>query len=80
MLGIALFGDNPIGWCLPAIVSSSFSIALLYLLALRLTGNRTASLSVAALNVIRRTRRPRPGFDSPRGLMVLLARQPIYAI
>jgi len=49
MLGISLFGDNPLGWRIFSIISSSLSIALLYKLALLLTKRKTASFSAALL-------------------------------
>lgn len=48
-VGILIFGDNPVGWRLPSILSSSISTGLLYLLTLSLTGNRLTSFSAALL-------------------------------
>lgn len=49
MVGILIFGDNPLGWRLFSILFSSITIGLLYLLTLSLTGNRLASFSAALL-------------------------------
>lgn len=49
MVGILIFGDNPLGWRLFSISFSSISIGLLYLLTLSLTGNRLTSFSAALL-------------------------------
>lgn len=49
MVGILIFGDNPLGWRLFSILFSSISICLLYLLTLNLTGNRLTSFSAALL-------------------------------
>lgn len=50
MVGIMIFGDNPLGWRLFSILFSSISIGLLYLLTLSLTGNRLTSFSAALLS------------------------------
>ncbi len=47
MLGIILFGDNPLGWRIFPIVSSSVSIALTYMLAVTLSKSRIVSFSAA---------------------------------
>ena len=49
MAGILFFGDNPIGWRLFSILSSSISIILLYLLTLNLTKSKITSLLAAIL-------------------------------
>jgi len=48
-IGILIFGDNPVGWRLPMIFFSSLSIILLYMLALKITKNRLASLFTSIL-------------------------------
>ncbi|MEM2704462.1 MAG: CPBP family glutamic-type intramembrane protease, partial [Candidatus Bathyarchaeia archaeon] len=49
MLGILIFGDNPLGWRLFSILFSSISIGLLYLLTSSLAGNQLTSFSAALL-------------------------------
>jgi len=49
VLGIVLFGDNPLGWRISSIIMSSISIALLYELALLLSRNKAACFSAALL-------------------------------
>ncbi|MEM2342362.1 MAG: glycosyltransferase family 39 protein [Candidatus Bathyarchaeia archaeon] len=49
MIGIILFGDNPVGWRFFPIIFSSSSIILLYILVLKITGSKIASLSTAIL-------------------------------
>ncbi|MEM1582907.1 MAG: CPBP family glutamic-type intramembrane protease [Candidatus Bathyarchaeia archaeon] len=49
MVGITIFGDNPLGWRFFSILFSSLSISLLYLLMLSLTKSRIASFSSALL-------------------------------
>jgi 4-amino-4-deoxy-L-arabinose transferase-like glycosyltransferase len=48
-LGITLLGDNPAGWRASAISASSFSVALLYMLAMILSGRKDVSLCSAIL-------------------------------
>jgi len=49
LIGILIFGDNPLGWRFFSILSSSISIGLLYLLMLNIMGNRFKSFSAALL-------------------------------
>jgi len=49
MLGIVLFGDNPLGWRISSIIMSSISLALLYKLTLLLSRNEAGSFSAALL-------------------------------
>ncbi|MBS7633945.1 CPBP family intramembrane metalloprotease [Candidatus Bathyarchaeota archaeon] len=49
MVGIMIFGDNPLGWRLFSILFSSISIGLLHLLTLSLAENRLTSFSAALL-------------------------------
>ena len=49
MLGIALFGDNPIGWRIFPILTSIISMILIYYLTLILCGKKCASFSAALL-------------------------------
>jgi dolichyl-phosphate-mannose--protein O-mannosyl transferase len=46
---IGVFGDNPLGWRVGGIVFGSASVALLFVLAQRLTRSRTAGALAAAL-------------------------------
>jgi dolichyl-phosphate-mannose--protein O-mannosyl transferase len=45
---IALFGDGPLGWRLPSLIAGVASVALLYMIALRLTKS-TKTATIAAL-------------------------------
>lgn len=47
--GIALFGDQPIGWRLPGALAGGLTVGLLYLLVERLTRGRGPALLAAAL-------------------------------
>lgn len=49
MLGIALLGDNPLGWRIFPIIMSSISVALVYRTALLLSGKKLASFSASLL-------------------------------
>lgn len=49
MVGILLFGDNPIGWRLLPISLSSLSIVFLYILAAKVAGNKLVAFSTATL-------------------------------
>ncbi|MEM2233554.1 MAG: glycosyltransferase family 39 protein [Nitrososphaerota archaeon] len=48
MLGILMYGDNPYGWRVPMVVSSSLSIFIAGLLALRLSGSMRLALLAQA--------------------------------
>lgn len=48
MLGVTIFGDNPVGWRIFIVISSSVSVALLYYVALELTNNKIVA-SVTSL-------------------------------
>lgn len=47
--GLAMLGDNPVGWRTSAILSSSISIVLIYVLSSHLCGRRDVSLCSAML-------------------------------
>jgi len=49
LLGIILFGDNPAGWRIFPIVTSSISVLLVYRTALLLTKRKVAALSASLL-------------------------------
>jgi hypothetical protein len=49
MLGIVLFGDNPLGWRIFSILASTMSLLLVYELALLLCRSKFASFSAALL-------------------------------
>ena len=49
MLGMILFGDNPLGWRIFPIVSSSLSVALVYGFTLLLSKKKTVSFCAALL-------------------------------
>lgn len=51
-LSIRVFGDNPWGWRLPSAIAGTLVILLVYLLAFRLTGNRTVSLAASLLTAL----------------------------
>ena len=49
MLGIALLGDNPLGWRIFPMIMSSVSVVLVYRIALLLSGKKLASFSASLL-------------------------------
>jgi hypothetical protein len=49
MLGIALLGDNPLGWRIFPVIMSSLSIVLIYRTALLLCGNKLAAFGSSLL-------------------------------
>ncbi|UCE43533.1 MAG: CPBP family intramembrane metalloprotease, partial [Candidatus Bathyarchaeota archaeon] len=49
MLGIALLGDNPLGWRIFPIIMSSISVALVYRTAVLVSGKKIASFSASLL-------------------------------
>ena len=51
-LSIRVAGDNPWGWRLPSAIAGTLVILLVYLLAFRLTDNRTVSLAASTLTAL----------------------------